>query len=283
MFEHQHAVRGGNRDRAARTAFADDNGDIGHAEVEAGIGGSRDRFGLSAFLSADAGIGACGVHQRQHGDTEMICHFHQPHGLAIAFGLGHAEIMLEPGFGGRTLFLADHADAFAAEASEAADQCFVVAELAVARERRELGDERLDVIHAMRPQVMTRDLGFLPGREIGIKLDERLRRLLLDARHFLADVAAAGGKRAQLVHLGVEFGDGFFKIQIAAHQVRHVTSIRGGRDWAKGARIGRLVGLNRGLRSFVGSFKSRSGPKSSAAVKSADIAGLLTGHLSASG
>ena len=130
---------------------------------------------------------------------------------------------------------------------------------------------------------MARDLSLLPGRQIRIKLGERLRCLLFDARHFFADVAAAGGKRTQLVHLGVEFGDGFFKIQIAAHQVRHVTNIRGRRAWAKGARIDLLAVLNRGSKSFVGPFKSRSVPKSSAAIESADIAGFLVGHLSASG
>ena len=44
--------------------------------------------------------------------------------------------------GGGALLLADHADALAAEAAEAADQRLVLAELAVAGQRREFGDQR---------------------------------------------------------------------------------------------------------------------------------------------
>jgi hypothetical protein len=101
------------------------------------IGGARNRFGLAAFLRADAGIGAGGIDDRQHGDAESIRHLHQPDRLAIAFGARHAEIMLDAGFGGGALFLADHANALAAKAAEPADQRFVLAEFAVARHRRE--------------------------------------------------------------------------------------------------------------------------------------------------
>ena len=55
-----------------------------------------------------------------------------------------------------------HADALAAEAAEAADDGVVVAELAVAGERRELGDQRADVVETVRPLRMARDLGLLP-------------------------------------------------------------------------------------------------------------------------
>ena len=62
--------------------------------------------------------------------------------------------------------MADHADAFAVEAAEAADNGIVVAEFAVAGERHEIGDEASDVIEAMWPLRMPRDLRLLPGRQV---------------------------------------------------------------------------------------------------------------------
>ena len=48
---------------------------------------------------------------------------------------------------------------------------------------------------------------------------------LTDPRDFVADVAAGRRQRAQFIDLGLEFGDGFFKIEIAAHLIRHQDNI----------------------------------------------------------
>src|SRR5216683_340724 len=68
----------------------------------------------------------------------------------------HAEIMLEPAFGRRALLVADHAYALAAKAAEAADNRRVLAELAVARERLEIGEQLGDIVEAMRALRMAR-------------------------------------------------------------------------------------------------------------------------------
>jgi hypothetical protein len=44
-----------------------------------------------------------------------------------------------------------------------------------------------------------------------------MRGALLDARNLVADVAAAGSKRAQFVQSGIEFGDWLFEIEVASH------------------------------------------------------------------
>ena len=129
----------------------------------------------AAFLGADAGIGAGGIDDRQHGNAEAIGHLHQPDGLAIAFGARHAEIMLDAAVGGGALFLADHADRLAAEAAEAAHQRLVLAELAVAGHRREFGDQRVDEIGEMRALRMARHQRLLPRRQIGVEVGQRLR------------------------------------------------------------------------------------------------------------
>ena len=54
MLEHQHAVGGGDRDRAAGPAFADHGGDHRHAQRQALLGRAGDRFGLAALLRLDA-------------------------------------------------------------------------------------------------------------------------------------------------------------------------------------------------------------------------------------
>ncbi len=77
----------------------------------------------------------------------------------------HAEIVLEPAFGVGALFVAEDADALAAETAEAADDGVIVAELAVARQRREIADQAIDIVEAMRPLRMARDLGLLPRRQ----------------------------------------------------------------------------------------------------------------------
>ena len=72
---------------------------------------------------------------------------------------------------------------------------------------------------------MARHQRLLPRRQIGIEIVQRLRGLVLDPRNLLADIAAGRRQRAQFVDLGLEFGDGFFKIEIGAHGIRHQINI----------------------------------------------------------
>ena len=118
--------------------------------------------------------------------------------------------------------MADDADALAAEAAEAADDGRIVAEFAVAGERDEIADQAGDIVEAMRPLRMARHLRLLPGRQVGIELLERERRLHLEAIDFVADRDGAAGLRhgAQLLDLGLQFGHRLFEIEIAAHGFR---------------------------------------------------------------
>src|SRR5258708_25302787 len=73
---------------------------------------------------------------------------------------------------------------------------------------------------------MARDQCFLPRRQVGVELAQRLRRLVLDARNLVGDVAAGSRQRAQFIDLGFELGDGLFEIEIRAHVIRHQINIR---------------------------------------------------------
>src|SRR5579871_2455884 len=105
--------------------------------------------------------------------------------------------------------MADDADALAAEAPEAADDGFVVTIFAVAGERREFGDQRRDVVEAMRPFRMPRDLRLLPGRQVGIELFECQRRFDLETVDVLGDRYRVAGllHGAELFDLGFELGN----------------------------------------------------------------------------
>ncbi len=198
------------------TALADDGGDVGHADAQAGFGRAGDGFGLSALLGADAGIGAGGIDERDDGNFEVIGHVHKPHRLAVALRPRHAEIVPQAAVGVGALLVADDAHALAAEPAEAADDGCVFAELAVAGERHEILDQLGDIIDAMRPLRMPRHLRLLPGRQLGIEGLERLRRLDLDAADLFADGdgIAAGLERAQFLDLGLELGHGLFKVEV---------------------------------------------------------------------
>ena len=105
----------------------------------------------------------------------------------------------------------------------------VLAEEPVAGERRELGDELLDIVREMRPLRMAGDLDLLPGSERGVEIGERLGGLGLELRQLLGDGDALAplGQRAQFLHLGFELGDGLFEIEIGAHGRRCFLMIGG--------------------------------------------------------
>ena len=76
-----------------------------------------------------------------------------------------------------------------------------------------------DVVEAMRPVGMARDLRLLPRRELGVGVDEGLLRLLLQLRHLLGDghgivVAAVDG--LELGDLAFQLGDRLLEVQIGA-------------------------------------------------------------------
>ena len=95
--------------------------------------GVRNREVEIASMSAlrDAGIGAGGVDQRDHGQRETLGELHQPHRLAVALGLGHAEVAQHLLRHAASLLLADDHDRDTVEARHAADDRVVVGEMAV--------------------------------------------------------------------------------------------------------------------------------------------------------
>ena len=92
----------------------------GTADLQAGLDRARDRLGLAALLGVDAGIGARRVDQRHDRQAEAVGQLHQADRLAIAFRVGHAEIVAHAALGVGALLVAEHDHRAAAEARQAA-------------------------------------------------------------------------------------------------------------------------------------------------------------------
>src|SRR6185312_1163720 len=138
---------------------------------------------------------------------------------AIALGLRHAEIVAQAALGVGALLMREHDDAAAAEAAEPADDGAVLAEGAVAGERREIADELLDVVRAVRAVRVARKLNLLPRRELGIGLAQQAVDLGLEPRHLVGDVEiAAVGEVSELVDLAFELGQRLLEIEEVAHR-----------------------------------------------------------------
>ena len=115
---------------------------------------------------------------------------------------------------------AEDGDRIAAEAAEPGDDRLVVAELPVAGERLEIGDEPGDVVLGVRPVGMAGDLRLLPGRQPRIDVGERVARLLLERGDLVGDgnaVALARLQPFQLLDLAFQVGDRLFEIEECSH------------------------------------------------------------------
>ena len=130
--EDEKTVADADADGAAAAAFAYDYGDDGDGKVHHVAEIFRDGLGLAALFGADAGIRAGRVDERHDRETEAVRHFHQPHGLAVALGMGHAEVALDVFLGGAAFLLAYQHDLSAAHGCESADHRLVVLEAPVA-------------------------------------------------------------------------------------------------------------------------------------------------------
>ncbi len=115
--------------------------------------------------------------------------------------------------------MADHHDALAAETAKTADNGAILGKAPVPGQRGEILDQLGNIIGKMRPCRMTRHLRFLPRRQIGIDILERLERFFLQLGDFLVkrDRWPVSSNIAQFRNLAFQFRHRFFKIKIGTH------------------------------------------------------------------
>ena len=192
VFQNQHAVGHADAERAAGTAFADDGGDDGHFEQRHFPEIHGDGLGDVAFLRANARIRARRVNERDDGQAEFVCQPHQAERLAIAFGMGAAEIAQDVLLGVTALLRADDHDAVLAESGKAAHHGAVLGKQAVAVQFLKIGERLSQVIQRVGTLGMAGQLHALPGVEVRENLPAGFLQLLFDELDFLLEADAQG-------------------------------------------------------------------------------------------
>jgi hypothetical protein len=103
----------------------------------------------------------------------------------------------------------------AVETRHTADDGLVVAEVAIAMQLVELGEDARDVIQGVGAQRVPRHLDHLPGREVGEDLLREPRALRTQFAELLRQVEfRVGTDQLQLLDLDLELGDRLFKVQV---------------------------------------------------------------------
>jgi hypothetical protein len=110
--------------------------------------------------------------------------------------------------------VADDDHRAAAEAGEPALDRPIVAERAVAGERGIILEQPGDVVGEVRPLGVARDLGLLPGVELGIGLAQQPFGAPLEPRDLVGEVeVAAVAEVTQLLDLAFQLADRFLELQ----------------------------------------------------------------------
>ena len=187
--------------------------------MQADLGRAGDGLGLPALLGALAGIGTGSVDKGDDRQAEAVRGLHQAHGLSVTLWPGHAEISLDPRLGIMALLVADDHDGSILKARQTADHGKIVGEIAISRQRRELGEKLGDVVLAVRAFWMTCDLAFPPRRQVLVEIVKQFRRLGIKCCRLVRDIhlGIRTGQSAQLLGLAFDLGQGFFEIKILRH------------------------------------------------------------------
>ena len=159
----------------------------GTLEPRHGEHGLGDGARLAALFGRYARIGSRRVDEGEHGQAVAFGQGEQALGLAIALGLGHAEVVARLLVEGATFLLAHDDDGAPVEPAQAADHGAVVGPQAVALELLEVVDERSDVLAAARPVFVARDLDGQPGIVAATLMPAALQQALEPLR-FLREV-----------------------------------------------------------------------------------------------
>ncbi len=162
VLEHQHAVGDCQRKRSAGAAFTGDGSDGRHAEARHLEEVARDGLALAALLGAKTGVRAGEVDEGKYRAAELLRDLHGAQRLAIALGIGHAELARGALLQRPALEIADDHHGLIVKGGHAAAHRGIVAEGAVAVDLAEVVEERLNIVHGIGPLGMSRNLCLLP-------------------------------------------------------------------------------------------------------------------------
>ena len=192
----------------------------GTCSFQAFLGRSRNRLGLAAFFGALARIRAGRVDKRDDRHREPVGKIHQPDRLAVPFRSRHAEVALDPGFRVRPFLVSDDHHRTVIEPCQPAHDRLVVRKVPVSGKRRIFGEQRFDIVLAMRPVGMARNLALPPGVQAFVQLGQHVGRFLVKRGrfHFYIHLLVGARQSAQFFRLALDFGKRSFKLEIVGHR-----------------------------------------------------------------
>ena len=146
VFQHQHPVGNRQGQGAAAVALSSHHGNHRHRETAHLKEVSGNGLSLSPFLRLHAGIGAGGINKCEDGPVKFLRLAHQPQGLAIPLGAGHAEVEADVFLQRLPLSGADHRDGRAVKQGNAPQNRRVLSAEAVSPQLHKVGKEHVDIV-----------------------------------------------------------------------------------------------------------------------------------------
>ena len=221
VFQHQHPFGAGQSHCATRAALAHHHRHHRRRQSQTSLGAAGNRLGLAAFLGLDPRKSARSVNQRHDRQAKTARQLHQADRLAIAFGLAHAEIVLDAGGGIVALFMADQHHPALAQPRETAQNGLILAIAAVSAQRHEVAEHPFDIVEEMRALRMAGDLRLLPRGQRLVDRIEQIGALALQPGDLAGKVqiAALGGS-AQFTNARIKRRNRLFELEIGNHRCR---------------------------------------------------------------
>ena len=168
VLEDENAVGYADAERSAGAALADDRCDDRHLERHHFAQVDGDGLGDMALLSADAGKGAGRVDDCDDGQLKLAGQLHQAQRLAVALGVGAAEVAHHIFLGVAPFLGAHDHDAFVAQFGESTDHRLVVGVEPVAVQFGEIVKGKPEVVERVGAAGVAGELHPLPRGEIRV-------------------------------------------------------------------------------------------------------------------
>ena len=124
----------------------DDDGDNRRFNLKALLDRRRNCLGLSAGLGLNTGESAGCVNKTNNRHIKLVCQVHKALRFAIAFGLGHSEIIFDAGFNIVALFLSEHNDRNIFETADTSDHRLIIGKTAITGQRCKIFNKSLYII-----------------------------------------------------------------------------------------------------------------------------------------
>ena len=195
------------------------------------------------------------------GRREFLGEPHQAQRLAVALGIGAAEVALDVLLQLAAFLMADDGALATGDRGEAAGHRLVIGKKPVAAEFDEVRERKLEVIERIGARGMAGDLHALPGGEVQVNLAFGFLDLRLHVVDFVVEVDVVGaGVAFEIGELFLELDDRFFKFKRLQFHSRVTGSPRRSMAASSEAASGLMAMPVGGFETVLGSAPSGASP-----------------------